>query len=254
MQLLGAHHFVPFASMHKYQREDSVWANEYATTLSDFSLGFDPAVGELLPAFIRYDCIDGSVHRLDPPENAAPPLPPEAFGDDWSEQLTDADEIKIRDYFTAIGSLAEVVDTVTFRVGGRDTEVVLGTATGCAVLFEVPRNSLMSTVEWEIFDDLLIGNFMKTTLFGPWTTRSLRPDFTARIAKYADNGRAFSHDEVERYRAEYHRRAPVDQLTYEVRRKYAHRIRSLARLVRSRVSPETRLGRAGSAAYARARR
>ena len=254
MQLLGANHFVPFASMHKYQREDSLWANEYGTTLSDFALGFDPAVGELLPAFIRYDCIARSVHRLDPPPNVVEPQPPEAFGDDWSEQLTAEDETKIRDYLTAIGSLAEVVDTVTFRVGGRDTDVVLGSATGCSVRFEVPRKSLMSTVEWEIFDDLLIGNFMKTTLFGPWPTGSLRPDFTARIAKYADNGRAFSHDEVERYRTEYQRRAPVDQLAYEVRRKYAQRVRSLARLVRSRVSPASRIGRAGRAVYARARR
>ena len=68
MQLLGAKRFVPFASMHQYQREDSLWANEYGTTLSDFALGFDPAVGELLPAFIRYDCIA----RLGPsPRSAA---------------------------------------------------------------------------------------------------------------------------------------------------------------------------------------
>ena len=112
----------------------------------------------------------------------------------------------------------------------------------------------MSTVEWEIFDDLLIGNFMKTTLSGPWPTGSLRPDFTARIAKYADNGRAFSAEEVEEYRHLYQRRAPVDQLAYEMRRQYVLRVRALARLVRARVSPETRLGRAGRATYARVRR
>jgi hypothetical protein len=31
-------------------------------------------------------------------------------------------------------------------------------------VFEVPRKSLMDAVQWRIFDDLLIGNFMKTTL------------------------------------------------------------------------------------------
>lgn len=254
MHLLGAKRFVPFASMHQYQREDSVWANEYTTPLVDLAIGFDPAYGELLPAFIRYDCIAHSVHELNPPANVVVPQPPEAFGDDWSEQLTEADETGIREYLTSISSLAEVADTVTFRVGGRDTAVVLGIATGCSVRFEVPRNSLMNTVEWEIFDDLLIGNFMKTTLIGPWPTGSLRPDFTAHLAKYADNGRAFSTDEVQDYRARYQRRGRVDHLKYEIRRTYAGRVRSLARLVRARVAPDSRLGRAGRAAYARARR
>lgn len=254
MRLLGAHHFVPFASMHQYQREDSLWANEYTTPLGDLALGFDPAAGELLPAFIRYDCTTGAVTELDPPANPVVPQAPETFGDDWSEPLTAEDAERIRAYLTAIGSLAEVVDTVTFRVGGQDTTVELGTATGRSARFEVPRKSLMNTVEWEIFDDLLIGNFMKTTLSGPWPTGSLRPDFTARIAKYADNGRAFSAAEVEQYRGEYKRRAPADQLTYEVRRRYGLRVRALARLVRARVSPDTRLGRAGRATYARVRR
>ncbi len=254
MRLLGAKHFVPFASMHQYQRGDTVWANEYTTPLADLSLGFDPAAGELLPAFIRYDCITRSVTRLDPPANEVVPQPPETFGDDWSEQLTEADETKIREYLTAIGSLVEVLDSVTFRVGGRDTEVVLGHGTGRSVRFEVPRKSLMDTVEWEIFDDLLIGNFMKTTLSGPWPTGSLRPDFTARIAKYADNGRAFSSGEVEVYRGVYKRRAQLDQLAYEVRRQYGRRVRAFARLARLRVSPDSRLAQAGRSAYARVRR
>ena len=73
MQLLGAKRFVPFASMHQYQREDSVWANEYTTPLEDLTIGFDPAFGELLPPFIRYDCIAGSVTRLDPPTQSDRP-------------------------------------------------------------------------------------------------------------------------------------------------------------------------------------
>ncbi len=254
MQLLGARHFIPFASMHRYQREDSVWANEHATTLDDFQIGFDPAVGELLPAFIRYDCVNRTVHRLDPTENLLDPQPAAAFGDDWDDQLTDDDQAKIAAYLGAAASLAECVDTVIFRVGGRDTEIKLGAATGRSVRFEVPRKSLMSAVEWEIFDDLLIGNFMKTTLIGPWPTGTLRPDFTAHLAKYADNGRAFTMGDVDRYRGEYRRRGPIDQIRYEVRRGYAGRLRSLARLVRARVSPSSRLGQAGRAGYARVRR
>jgi len=52
-------------------------------------------------------------------------------------------------------------------------------------------------VKYEIFDDLLIGNFMKTTLHGG--LRSLYPGFTPYVAKYGDNGRAFSRAELEHY-------------------------------------------------------
>jgi hypothetical protein len=59
----------------------------------------------------------------------------------------------------------------------------------------------MTAVRHEIFDDLLIGNFMKTTLHGG--VRSLYPDFTPYVAKYGDNGRAFSTSELGAYFAAY---------------------------------------------------
>jgi hypothetical protein len=69
------------------------------------------------------------------------------------------------------------------------------------ITFEVPRTSLMTAIEWEIFDDLLIGNFMKTTLHGLATL--FDKDVSALVAKYGDNGRAFSEAEVAAYLAEY---------------------------------------------------
>ena len=59
----------------------------------------------------------------------------------------------------------------------------------------------MTAVRYEIFDDLLIGNFMKTTLHGG--VRSLYPDFSPYVAKYGDNGRAFSKSELDAYFAAY---------------------------------------------------
>lgn len=254
MELLGTEYFVPFAAMHRYQREDSIWVNEYATPLEDLSLGFDPAVGEMLPAFIRYDCVHRTVHRLDPAENVVDPQPPSRFGDDWSEALSDDDVAAIARYLTPITSLAEVVDSIVFRVGGIDHEFPLGTATSRSVRFEAPRTSLMNAIRWEIFDDLLIGNFVRTTLFGDWPTGSLRPDFTARIAKYADNGRAFTTEEIKQYLGEYRRRSPLDFAQYEVLRRYSGSVRRLARRVRARVSADSALGKAGRAVYAKARR
>ena len=63
----------------------------------------------------------------------------------------------------------------------------------------------MQTVNFEIFDDLLIGNFMKTTLHG--LSSLYDKDISLIISKYADNGNAQSIDELEDYAKEYKRRA-----------------------------------------------
>ena len=77
------------------------------------------------------------------------------------------------------------------------------------ITFETPRASLMEAVKWKVFDDLMIGNFTKTTLHGDWHDRGaggLYPDFNPFVAKYGDNGGAYSAEELRAYFAEYHRR------------------------------------------------
>ena len=55
----------------------------------------------------------------------------------------------------------------------------------------------MTAINFEIFDDLLIGNFMKTTLHD---MQSLyEGDFNLYLSKYADNGRAETISELEEY-------------------------------------------------------
>ncbi len=68
----------------------------------------------------------------------------------------------------------------------------------------------MTAVAHEVFDDLLIGNFMKTTLHGTWEKSKLYPRFTPYVAKYADNGQAKSFDELRAYFRAYRQRAPID--------------------------------------------
>ena len=65
------------------------------------------------------------------------------------------------------------------------------------ITFEVPRSSLMTAINFEIFDDLLIGNFMKTTLHG--MQGLYEGDFNLYLSKYADNGRAETAKEIEEY-------------------------------------------------------
>ena len=256
MKQLRAQYFVPFASHHRYERTDSAWANEFTTKLSDYAIGFEAdAAHTLLPAFVRYDCRTDVVTRLDPPARAPVRSEPEAFGDDWDERLTDDDVAVLRRYFGAITSLRDVCDTVTFRVGGEDHEVPIAPAGGhrCGrtVVFEVPRGSLMTAVRLEIFDDLLIGNYMRTTLLGDWGTKTLRPDFTASVAKFADNGEARTPDAVAAYLSTYRRRAPLDSAAYRTLSVYRTSMAKLGRKTNELVRPSSFAHRVGSRIYRR---
>jgi hypothetical protein len=135
-------------------------------------------------------------------------LPAKDFGDDWSEDL-DAEGVALATrYFRSIDSLSTYLDYVNLRVGGRDHVITLAKRKfNRGVTFEAPRHSLMSALQYEIFDDLLIGNFMKTTLHGEWPASRLYPHFTPYVAKYADNGHARTAEELNAYFAEYRRLA-----------------------------------------------
>ncbi len=203
----GVKYFVPFSSMHKYQRADSIWASEYTTTLVDYSRGFDSETCELLPAFIRYDLERDRFEQINPPERMVQPIDPAQFGDHWSEPL-ERDEVKAVDaYFRAIRHLESVLDFLRIRVGGRDHLIGFHSKRhGRGLTFEVPRASLMTAIRYQVFDDLLIGNFMKTTLHGEWGRGMLYPDFSPYVAKYADNGGAREKNELRAYFSEYARR------------------------------------------------
>ena len=70
----------------------------------------------------------------------------------------------------------------------------------------------MSTIKYRIFDDLLIGNFMKTTLFGVSSLYEGKGNFNYHAAKFGDNGLAETEEEVRQYLTEYQRRAGTEYL------------------------------------------
>jgi hypothetical protein len=248
-ETFGASHFVPFSSFHRYQRTDSVWANAWTTPVEEYGRGFRSDRVSLLPAFVRYDCTSDSWEAIDPPRAPDVAFPPEDFGDDWSSTLDHGDVVALTRYFGAIERLARSLDRIVFRVGGEEYAIELGGRdTGRAVTFTVPGASLMHAVEWEIFDDLLIGNFMQTTLHGRWPTSGLYPDFTPYVTKYADNGRARTDEELRAYFAEYRRRLGVTtwlRSTVEQRAKDS---------VRARLSADSPVYRRVKRAYTRAKR
>src|SRR5689334_13181622 len=225
---LGVTDFVPFSSMHRYQRTDSAWANACVTQLDDYAVGFESERARILPAYIVYDCANDTFTETKPPAAAGELHEPAEFGDDWAEELDADDRALVTQYFGGVEHLADTLDFVTVRVGGRDHTVSFhGRASDRGLTFEVPRRSLRTALDLEVFDDLLIGNFMKTTLHGPWSPDRLYPDFTPYVAKYADNGRAKTNEEVHEYLAAYRRRAPVDYVVHRLKKTSRTRLRTM---------------------------
>lgn len=249
-ETFGVTHYVPFSSFHRYQRSDSVWANEFTTGVDDYPRGFRSDSVTLTPPYVQVDCSAGADHvgvvtPIDPPAAPDLVLPPSDFGDDWDDRLRPGELEPVARYFRRVEHLARKIDHVDFVVGGREHRVPLGDGHGRSVTFEVPRASLLAAVEWEIFDDLLIGNFMRTTLHGKWPVSGLYPDFTPYVTKYADNGRAHTRAEVKEYFAEYRRRTGTLtwlRATFEQQAKDA---------VRARLRPDSPAFAAARRAYAR---
>jgi hypothetical protein len=100
----------------------------------------------------------------------------------------------------------------------------------------------MQAVEWEIFDDLLIANFMKTTLHGAWGPDRLHPDFTPYVGKYGDNGRARTREELERYFATYRQRGLVPSVLDRVEARGKQ-------VLRDWISPDSKVYRTGKRVY-----
>ena len=85
------------------------------------------------------------------------------------------------------------------------------------ITFQVPANSLMTAVRYEIFDDLLIGNFARTTLHN--LVSLYDPPFNFLVAKFGDNGRATTELELRRYMQEYRYRGGRDLVMYTIEEK-----------------------------------
>jgi hypothetical protein len=206
----GIKNYLPSSSQHRYQRTDSIWTNACATPENEYGNGFQSDYARCLPAFIAYDLLRDDYRCIGPKSNAGKVAKPEEFGDDWSEELHPGDADKLRHYFGQFEHLKGRFGFVRFRVGGKEHVVDISKGVDRGVTFAVPRNSLMCAIEWSAFDDLLIGNFMRTTLHGDWwgkqSTDALYPHFTPFVTKFGDNGNARTKDELRAYFAEYLRR------------------------------------------------
>jgi hypothetical protein len=244
----GARFFIPFSSMHRYQRADSVWANAYTTSLEDYGVGFASKRCELLPAFVRVDLLQDAVTPLAPPAEPLRALDPREFGDDWEEPLERGDAEAIATYIRSVERVRRKFGFITFRVGGQDTRIELeGPKRERGFTFEVPRASLMTAVRYRVFDDLLIGNFMKVTLHGGV---DLYPDFSPYLAKYADNGGARTRDELSAYFRTYRDRDWLSFLRDQLDAKCVRPLQlNTARVMRRTLGGDSAVFRAAKNAY-----
>ena len=111
----------------------------------------------------------------------------------------------INTYFQNKELVRKHLGFINFIVGGKTNTIQLNPGSNKGIDFEVPRSSLVQAIKYQIFDDLLIGNFMKTTLHNLNSLYSY--DFNFLVTKYGDNGKAQTEIEVKEYLKEYKRRA-----------------------------------------------
>jgi hypothetical protein len=197
---IGTNNIIPFSSFHQYQRSDSIWAQSETVPDEDYAIGLDKKYNPIKP-FVEINCINGEITNINPEKITVEIKKPEIFGDNWSDQLEQKDIEKIDKYFLSKEKLNNVVGFIRLIVGKKEHIVNFKNNKKNGVTFEVPRNSLMKTVEYRIFDDLLIGNFMKTTLHN--MDNLYQGYFNNIISKWSDNGGVDTESEFENYKEHY---------------------------------------------------
>jgi hypothetical protein len=209
---LGAQHFCCSSSQHIYVRADSEWANKYRVTWPLLQKYWTQKQVELIEPFVSVDLDDGSYARNHPSQKPdVSQITDVCDGDDWAERLTEQEWQTVERFIRQFEIVADYVDFIELVVGGERRRVTLTSGRGQrnskprGISFHVPRRSLLTTVEYGYFDDLLIGNFMKTELHNT----QLYPHFTPTIAKLGGNAKVFTKKQQRRFLMRYFKRSPA---------------------------------------------
>ena len=181
--------------MHKYIREDSVKMNEFTTPLLKHYDGFNSKNGELLPAFIIWDTLKEDFTKINPSKNDEKVKLSSEFGDNWNDNLDKEDKLLIENYFKKFEHIKDKFGFLSFKIGSSELNLKFSDKKQ-GIEFSCPRNSLKNAISYNIFDDILIGNFMKIKLIN---VPSLYPDFTPYVTKYGDNGTVYTKKEIKDY-------------------------------------------------------
>jgi len=207
---LGANYVIPFSSFHEYQREDSVWTNKYVTPLSEYSTGFHKDLN-FVEAFSFIDSEKkDSIKKTPVPKFPLLIKKPEEFNDNWSDILEKEDKKIVSSYFDKFEELQDKIGFINLIVGKKELNLKFNGPKDKGISFEVPRNSLVSACKFNVFDDLLLGNFMKTKLYNLSSLYDPNFNFNTTVCKVGDNGLAYSKEEVRLYQKEYAKRMGME--------------------------------------------
>lgn len=207
---VGATHVIPFSSFHKYVREDSIWAEKYTTPLSAYKEKFDFKKFNYVEPFCSYD-IDGNQFEkiyTEKTENII--YKAKEFGDDWDEKLNNNELKIINEYFQKLKLLKKKIDFINLRIGNTENFISFNKKNNKGITFELPKNLLINAVNYEVFDDLLIGNIMKTTFHNINSLYDI--PFSPIVGKWADNGYVYDNEEYKKYLKYYRENSNGDWL------------------------------------------
>jgi hypothetical protein len=221
-EALGARYFCCSSSQHVYVRADSIWANPYRVTFDDIERNWTRPKVKLVPPFVTMDVATGTYVENHPSRQTDMSQVTDRTGeDDWDERLSQAEWQQVEQFFRRFGLLHRYLDFVEVTVGGETMRFPtgsrpIGTAKDAnGITFIVPRRSLLEVVTYGFFDDLLIGNFMKTRLHGSAT---LYPFVTPLIAKLGGNAKVFDYRQYVRFCWRYFSRNPIAFTSWRIDR------------------------------------
>ena len=106
--------------------------------------------------------------------------------------------------------MADKVGFVRFKVGKSEYVVNINKKNKLGFTFEVPRSSLMKVIEYEIFDDILIGNYAKLTVHNePKNIKNEPIQFLKIPLLYGDQSKIYSKDDLNLYMEYYSKMFPL---------------------------------------------
>ncbi len=202
--VIGANNIIPFSSFHQYQRTDTIWAQEHTVPLDLYKKGISKNHNFIDP-FVFINCEKDEILKINPKKLNVKLKKPEEFGDNWSDELNSEEFIEVKNYFLEKKRLEKIIGFIKIKVGGKEQTIDFKNNLKKGVTFELPRNSLLFSIRNKIFDDLLIGNFMKTTLHNMPNLK--HKYFKHVITKWSDNGGVNTEEEIHNYIQSYKEKA-----------------------------------------------
>lgn len=215
---LGVQYHCCSSSQHVYMREDSQWANPYRITWADMQRHWSRPEVRLIEPYVTVDLETGAITKNHPAQTAEIPPHIGTGEDDWSSTLDEDEWRRVEAFMRKFEIIKDKIDFIGFTVGGEKRRILLDPKTDPeskrlrGINFFVPKQSLMQTVEYGYFDDLLIGNFMKTQL----VNTKLYPDFSKQVAKLGGNAKVFTKADYRTFAQRYYRRSPRAWLSMRV--------------------------------------